>query len=96
MTGDYPAQLVQVQDIIQNGQCTGPVAEPVVWGTPRVVVMFVCRAARARTIRHPAGSTRRSPDMAPSPRAPELLDAAAEITGRRIVGVPLPAAAAPR
>ena len=34
MTGDYQAQLVQVQDIIQNGQCTGPVAEPVVWVTP--------------------------------------------------------------
>jgi len=49
MTGDYQAQLVQVQDIIQNGQCTGPVAEPVVWVTPhRVAVVFVCRQCAAR------------------------------------------------
>ena len=49
MTGDYQAQLVQVQDIIQNGQCTGPVAEPVVCVTPhRVAVVFVCRQRAAR------------------------------------------------
>ena len=49
MTGDHQAQLVQVQDIIQNGQCTGPVAEPVVWVTPhRVAVVFVCRQCAAR------------------------------------------------
>ena len=49
MTGDYQAQLVQVQDIIQNGQCTGPVAEPVVCVTPhRVAVVFVCRQCAAR------------------------------------------------
>ena len=49
MTGDHQAQLVQVQDIIQNGQRTGPVAEPVVWVTPhRVAVVFVCRQCAAR------------------------------------------------
>ena len=49
MTGDYQARLVQVDDIIQNGRCTGPVAEPVVWITPcRVAVVFICRRCAAR------------------------------------------------
>jgi hypothetical protein len=134
MTGDYQAQLVQVQDIIQNGQCTGPVAEPVVWVTPhRVAVVFVCRQCAARhtleglpsSVVHliqraedgrrmnanPTAQLRAAalldtaphgPDDSPSrwlhqtitghgtePASPELLDAAAEITGRRIIGVPL-------
>ena len=49
MTGDHQARLVRVDDIIQNGRCTGPVAEPVVWITPyRVAVVFICRRCAAR------------------------------------------------
>ena len=70
MTGDHQARLVRVDDIIQNGRCTGPVAEPVVWITPyRVAVVFICRHCAARhTLKRPPGSvvhvTRRAPRTA--------------------------------
>ena len=49
MIGSYQAQHVRAGDIIQNGQCNGPVAEPVVRVTPyRVAVVFICRRCAAR------------------------------------------------
>lgn len=58
MNGDYQARQVRVDDIIQNGRCTGPVAEPVVWITPyRVAVVFICRRCASRhTLKRLPGS----------------------------------------
>lgn len=70
MIGSYQAQHVRAGDLIQNGQCNGPVAEPAVWITPyRVAVVFICRRCAARhTLQRLPGSvvhvTHRAPKAA--------------------------------